>query len=261
MMLLLLRLVARARGTLVGGGGGWVGGNGSSVGSVCRTSTGFYANFFRNREVGGGGRDDAPRGLGGVEPVHDGGELGLPLAELRLELDGAVSLPLAGGGGAFSVALAALLAAPGGGRLLGHGDVGLVLVLGLLLLLRVGAGARGRLCVGLFGDLGRTAGGGGASGSGGRRFNGTVIHHQIIGYLPLLNWPRRSHPRRRVGTAERDTGDAGSLTRRLNAVAGSDCGGHGFESPGKLSIDSCRFRAWPVCALSIQRKSESFDGL
>ncbi len=241
-MLLLLRLVARARGTLVGGGGGWVGGNGNSVGSVCRTSTGFYANFFRNREVGGGGRDDAPGDLGGVEPVHDGGELGLPLAELLLELDDAVSLPLAGGGGAIPVALASLLPAPNGGLLLGHGDVGLVLVLGLLLLLRVGvgAGARGCLGVGLFGDLGRTAGG-----AGGRRFNRTVI---IVGNLPLLNWPRRSHPRRRVGTAERDRGDAGSLTRRLNVVAGSDCGGHGFESPGKLSIDTCRFRAWPVCA-------------
>ena len=110
----------------------------------------------------------------------------------------------------------------------------------------VGAGARGRLGVGLFADLGRTAGGGGASGTGGRRFNRTVI---IVGYLPLLNWPRRSHPRRRVGTAERDRGDAGSLTRRPNVVAGSDCGGHGFESPGKLSIDTCRFRAWPVCAM------------
>mmetsp|Transcript_24928 Transcript_24928/g.72096 ORF Transcript_24928/g.72096 Transcript_24928/m.72096 type:complete len:230 (-) Transcript_24928:51-740(-) len=229
-MLLLLRLVAHARGTLVDGGGGGVG-NSKSVGSVRRTSTGFYVDFFRNRKVGGRRRDDAPGDLGGVEPVHDGGELGLPLAELRLELDDAVALLLAGGGGALPVALAALLAAPGGRLLLGHGDVGLVLVLGLLLLFGVGVAARGRLGVGIFGDLGRTAAGGGGggggvgSGSGGRRFNRKVI---IIGYLPLLNWPRRSHPRRWVGTVERDHASVGSPTRRLNVAAGSDCGGHGF---------------------------------
>ena len=179
-MLLLLRLVAHARegGTLVDGGdggndrGGVVGGN--SVGSVRRTSTRFYADFFRNRQVGGRGRDDAPGGLGGVEPAHDGGELGLPLAELLLELGDAVALPLAGRGGALAVALAPLLPAPGGRLLLGHGDVRLVLVLGLLLLGGGSGGgggsARDRLAVGLFGNLGRTvrSGGGGNDGSGGR---------------------------------------------------------------------------------------------
>ena len=175
-MLLLLRLVAHAHegGTLVDGGdgddrGGVVGG--TSVGSVRRTSTRFYADFFRNRQVGGRGRDDAPGGLGGVEPAHDGGELGLPLAELRLELGDAVALLLAGGGRALAVALAALLPPPGGRLLLGHGDVGLVLVLGLLLLVVGGGGsgvgaARDRLCIGLLGNLGRTVGGDGSGGRG-----------------------------------------------------------------------------------------------
>ena len=170
----MLLLLAATVQTFVDGGGGWdcAGGHnffsrgGKTVGRVRGVRRNAYEEF--RRIIGGRGHGDTGAGLPGLledaEPVHYGGELGLPLLDFLLELDDAFALTLAGGGRRVTVALAALFAAPGGRLLLGHGNLGLVPVLRLLgggaALGRFGWGSRRRRRRRFLGHLGCPASGG-----------------------------------------------------------------------------------------------------